>query len=91
LFPVDAGQFVIPVYDISDFTLDQGFCFTDEAEEVVFVDVAGKHEVDDRAVQASGKLANKIYLSDLAKAIDNRINDGIKSNVFYKDVMDFLI
>ena len=44
--------------DIPDLAVDQGFCLADEIDEIVFVDVAGEEQVDDRAVQAIGELAN---------------------------------
>jgi len=88
LFPIDAREFIVAVDDVPDLALDQSFCFADEIDEIIFVDVSGKHEVDDRAVESVGELADEVDFADFAEAVDDGVDDGIEADVFDKDVVD---
>ena len=88
MFPIDAREFIVAVDDVPDLSLDQGFCFTDEVDEIIFVDVSGKHKVDDRAVETVGELTDEVDFTYFAKAIDDGVDDGIEADVFDEDVVD---
>jgi len=91
LLPVDGIQLIIAIDDVADLAVYEVFCFADEFDEIVFIDVAGKHEIDDRAVEAFGKLAYDIDLFDLAKTFDHGIHDPIEADVLEEDGMDLAI
>ena len=71
--------------------MDECFGFTDEIDEIIFVDVAGEHEVYDGAVEAIGELAYEIYFLDFTEAFDDGVDDGIKADVFDEDIVDLVV
>jgi len=71
--------------------LDECFGFADEVDEIIFVDVAGQHEVNDGTVEAIGELAYEIYFLDFTQAFDDGVDDSVEANVFDEDIVDFVV
>jgi hypothetical protein len=88
LFPVYAIQFVIAVNDIPDLAVDQCFSLADKIDEIIFIDVAGKHQVDHGAIETVGELADKVYFAYFPETFDDGVDDGIEADVFDEDVVD---
>jgi hypothetical protein len=70
--------------------MDQAFGFSDEVDQVIFVNIAGEQEINDRAVESIRELAYEVDFADLPETFDDRIHDRIESDVFDQDIMDFL-
>ena len=88
--PVDGGQFVGAIDDVADLAVDEAFGFSDEVDQVVFVDVASEEQIDDGAVETIGELADEVDFADLSEAFDDRIYDRVEADVFDQDVVDLL-
>ena len=52
MIPVDASDLIITVNDVADLAVDQGFCFPDQVDEVVFIDIAGQEKIDLRGIES---------------------------------------
>ena len=88
--PVDGGQFVGAIDDVADLAVDEAFGFSDEVDQVVFVDVASEEQIDDGAVETIGELADEVDFADLSETFDDRIYDRVEADVFDQDVVDLL-
>ena len=88
MLPVNGRHFIIAIDDVADLAMNEIFCFADELDEIVFVNVAGKHEIDHRAVEALRKLADDIYLPDFPQPLNDGIDDPVEADILQQNGMD---
>lgn len=74
---------------VPDLAADQGFRLTCQPHQVFLVDVVPhEHQVDDRRVDATGKIPGHVYLLHIAQLGHHPVDNLVETDVLQQDVMD---
>src|SRR5687767_7654490 len=83
-------QLIKPVNDIPDLAVYQAFCFADQADEIIFINITSKKEVNHGTVETFRKLSDNVNILYFTQALNDSINNGVKTDVLDQDIMNFV-